>query len=246
MNVKFWFNVTKAYLLRGFPLSHKLGDSTIKIGFKNRGLLLYSDLSIYEPTLGQLIKAVDFDFTFFDVGANVGIFSLSAINNNKCKKVIAFEPSYSYKFLELNLNKAAEEACKHIIFNSAVSDLKGNVEINHSRNAARDELVLDTNGHVNSVNVIDSVGLVKLLDDSEQPVFLKVDIEGGEENLNWNILLQHKNLRRAAIEVWNLELMDEIIEIAKINEFKAYRYDMKFEMMIQNFESPVNIYLERE
>ena len=84
----------------------------------------------YGNYLNSLIKEYKKEFFFLDIGANIGIFSLIAKNNDNCKKIIAIEPSrLIFKKLKKNLpsNKCA-------LYNLAISNFNGIADLSINKN----------------------------------------------------------------------------------------------------------------
>jgi len=131
----------------------------------------------YRNGLEKIILSLEHPFTFVDIGANQGIFSLVAAKNKYCSSLHTFEPNLSInKFLEKNIKK---NNVKNVtIHRAAIGSHIGNrgffVPDNHS-GAGRVSSTL-SNMEINCVN---RFYLDKFLTDVD-PLFVKIDVEGSE------------------------------------------------------------------
>lgn len=138
---------------------------------EGKGLSLVLNLS--EPKklqmIGELVSPNDI---IFDIGANVGIYSL--IFSKFCKKVYAFEPvPRNIYFLQriLNLNDI-----KNVnIIKKAVSDKNGMVPFRKGKSYATGSI--NEEGHT----IVPSITLDSFCQSQKiEPNFLKIDVEGAE------------------------------------------------------------------
>ncbi|WP_339857374.1 FkbM family methyltransferase [Pseudohongiella acticola] len=86
-------------------------------------------LGRYGNAFSDYLDGLDAEFSFIDIGANQGLYSLIAARNPHCTGVIAFEPvasSFEYLLDNLRINQAH---AKVQAINAAVSDTAGMAEI---------------------------------------------------------------------------------------------------------------------
>ena len=84
----------------------------------------------YGNYLYSLIKEQKKEFFFLDIGANIGIYSLIAKNNQNCKKIIAIEPAkLIYKKLKKNLSS---KNC--VVYNLAITNFNGYADLSIKKN----------------------------------------------------------------------------------------------------------------
>ena len=129
--------------------------------------------------LASIIKSLDQDVVFFDVGANIGLYSLIAAKNPNISGVVAIEPNpIVTKYLHTNL--AFNNAKSVQVFEGAVSERSGSVELNyHDWHLGMGSIERSgTNSvHVRSLNR-------KFLSDQfssiGSDIFVKIDVEGAE------------------------------------------------------------------
>jgi FkbM family methyltransferase len=65
----------------------------------------------YGEFIAERLRKTGKEFAFFDIGANVGVFSLVAAGNPQCRAVYAFEPnplSYAFLVRNIQLNRATK------------------------------------------------------------------------------------------------------------------------------------------
>lgn len=129
----------------------------------------------------MLLKLVNNNMVFFDIGANVGWISIYISKAFKNVKVYAFEPiqkTFDYLKRNLELNKS-----KNIkIFNFGFSDAEGWVTFYYTIHDSGSASVVNLSTFFNTTEV---KGRVKKLDGfiKEHPVkidFIKCDVEGSE------------------------------------------------------------------
>lgn len=92
-------------LLRGKPIS--LGMNGVSVRLAARGATaadFWSGLWLERCELAFTLSVLEPGMTFFDIGANSGLFAVAAAKRIGCGKVYAFEPcEWTYKLLEQNL-----------------------------------------------------------------------------------------------------------------------------------------------
>lgn len=238
--IKFWLKIVNNYIFRGWPLSSRYYKNKFYIGFRNRGLLDYKNLSEYEPLLQELINRNADDSVFIDVGANVGLMTFIAAQNNYFKRGLAFEPSDSFEFLKKNIDDK-----NFSLYSLAVSDAKGVGRVIKSRNAARD-FIDYTNMNNSSINtVVDSISSKEIIEmiGRDESIFLKVDIEGGEKNIDWEVWLCDKRCKDIVIEVWDELVLNSILEKSRRYNFIYKLYNDRFDEILLEASYPINIHL---
>ncbi|WP_231490283.1 FkbM family methyltransferase [Pedobacter sp. Leaf170] len=146
--------------------------------------------------MGFLLHFLRPEDTFFDVGANVGSYTLLA--SGVCKsRTVAFEPvPQTFEILKQNiiLNKLYNLVK---LINKGVGNETGKLDFVANE---------DTTNHVASAKDLDKISVeVIKLDDyaSLNPIFIKIDVEGYEtEVLNGAIdVLKNSNLKAIVIEL---------------------------------------------
>lgn len=168
----------------------------------------------YRSGLERIILSLKHPFTFVDVGANQGVFSLVAAKNKYCSSLHTFEPNLDInKFLEKNLKK---NNVKNItIHKSAIGSRIGNsgffVPDNHS-GAGRVSSAL-SNMEVNCVN---RIYLDKFLADAES-LFVKIDVEGNENEVLQELFNSKLDIKYVFIEISSKYNFDEEFTIKILN-----------------------------
>ena len=236
--LKFWGRVTWRYIRYGFPLKALLNDEPLEIGFRNRGLLAYANLSAYEPELKKLIASVNSESIFIDVGANIGLMSKLASLNEHFVEIISIEPSSSFK--QLNENVSSKVQCMNV----ALIDAFESGQLITEKNAARDHIE-PINETENGSSLLKSTDLLKTISENDKDLIVKVDIEGAERYINWSVWMNSTLLKMLMIEVWDESLLNSLQELAKSLGFSSSLYDSRFEHKTNTFSEPVNLVLER-
>lgn len=182
----------------GHPREEQAGDSLWRRGqrgVKTRyGIYMrprWADATFHFCALGRYGTALsDFldsqteDFTFIDIGANQGLFSLIAARNTACKRVHAFEPvKASYQYLLDNI--ALNGTDKILPHNVAIAARNGTlaIGIKHGHSGAA-TLRADTSALYarESIHTVNAGPLTTLLK-SALPYIVKVDVEGHEQTV---------------------------------------------------------------
>jgi FkbM family methyltransferase len=134
----------------------------------------------YRNGLEKIILSLKHPFTFMDIGANQGVFSLVAAKNKYCSQLHTFEPNLSVnKFLEKNVKK---NNVKNItIHKAAIGSQIGNrgffVPDNHS-GAGR----VSSNVSNMEIDCVNRTYLDKFLTNVDE-LFVKIDVEGNEDEV---------------------------------------------------------------
>lgn len=139
----------------------------------------------YGTVLSDILNNMQADFTFIDVGANQGLYSLIAARNPACQKVYAFEPvANTYQYLLDNV--LINQAHKIVPVNAAISDKEGTGQIavqrGHSGAATLREFNPLLVSRTDTIRTIDGSGLVRLLAEANNCI-IKIDVEGFESTV---------------------------------------------------------------
>jgi len=155
------------YLLPAFK------DRTFKYYFKGT----------YGTFLSNLIKSIDTNTQFVDIGANQGLYSILAGQNKNIDQVIAFEPYLqTSKLLEANLKINHIKNCK--VIQKGISHESGQIQLHisegHSGKNSIRELSSMESLKSETVEIVDYQGLNELIPVHSR-IFIKIDVEGHEE-----------------------------------------------------------------
>ena len=146
------------------------GDRTFELCVAGNGRLVADAIRQYASP-----------FSFVDIGANCGVFSLLAAAQPSCRDVVAIEP-VADTFLRLRANVARNGAAKIRIVRAAVLDQHAGVahltyDARHSGLSA----VTSRGGRATvRAPVLDAEALERLVRPPGLPVMVKIDVEGGE------------------------------------------------------------------
>lgn len=136
--------------------------------------------------LSDYLKNYHSKFTFIDIGANQGLFTILAAKNTHCEKVVSFEPVPSiYESLKKN-SSLNDVSHKCDLQNLALSDKCGEIEIPYSdKHSGAASLVLQNKAKVSEfemvkIRTINAELLESIFSSKFQNYVLKVDVEGYE------------------------------------------------------------------
>ena len=131
----------------------------------------------------RAFRALDGVDTFFDVGANLGVYSIFLGNSGACRRMIAFEPGpATFKELSANLDLNFGGTGRVEAHNAAVSAEPGEAQFDTRRSLGPGARILSREGQKARGEVI-SVPTVRLDDvigEGARDAILKMDVEGHE------------------------------------------------------------------
>ncbi|MEX2333730.1 MAG: FkbM family methyltransferase [Pseudohongiella sp.] len=177
-------------------------------------------LGRYGDTLSDYLDGLETDFTFIDIGANQGLYSLIAARNPRCRDVIAFEPvASSYEYLQDNLRINRVNGKVRTV-NAAVSDVAGDTEIaikpGHSGAASLRSTKAVWFSRPETIKTVDAEQLQAIFASARNCV-IKVDVEGYEltvirELLKSGVLSQCEAIYYEVDEDWvNTDQVKQIL-----------------------------------
>ncbi len=144
----------------------------------------YCSMGDYGQFLFDKLREKQPPFSFVDIGANQGLYSLIAAKNPSCRNVVSFEPvSGTYDLLLRNvaLNVGHEKVQCH---QKAISDTRGEVTItlsnNHSGGATMRTVELHPEQQLETIQCINDADVAKLIP-ADLPIIVKIDVEGHEK-----------------------------------------------------------------
>ena len=137
-------------------------------------------LGCYGRHLSDFLRQVPYAFSFVDIGANVGLYSLIAADNPNCNNCYAFEPNPAV-FAAIQENIALNNAKEIHPYNCASSDQEGWLAFAATEAHSGIGKLVDYNSpgniKVNSADktIFDEIRMSDLL-----PKVVKIDVEGHE------------------------------------------------------------------
>lgn len=179
--VDFYWNIrgTQSFSIGGTTVTF---ESTTESG----GDVIRWLYDIEKDIISDIVNELRTDDVFYDVGANLGIFSCFAVQVINERKVIVFEPYPSNttqlsKNLELNQSEDRAE-----VWEVALTDSKENVEyeVPHSQEVGIGTTGIATGSKNETIKVSGLPG-DKLINEGKipEPDAVKIDVEGSEANV---------------------------------------------------------------
>ena len=175
--------------------------------------------------------------TFYDIGANIGLFTLLA--SARCRNVVAFEPTHD-TFRMLSENVALNFNPENIqLINAAASDTNGSQDIyvlTNGKDAWNSMAVKPEEGQyridrIKTVNVDEMVGNGKI----PAPDVIKIDVEGWELHVLRGLektIAQYKPVMLIEFTRSNLEAAgtspDELGKSIQAMNYDLYSYDPRY------------------
>ena len=241
-----------------FGLTAEIADGKKRFVFTTTNpILLWRVKTFYskEPETIEWIKSFKSDDIFFDIGANIGLYTTYA--GERCKKVYAFEPEAS-NFGLLNKNIQINGLGRKVkAYCIAISDENTFNTIRLSSltpGSALHSFAVNKDSNGKEFNPVFEQGCISYTLDSivydigfEVPNHIKVDVDGLESKiLNGSMrLLKEKRLKSILVEL-NMKLPQdlEIIKLLKECGFDVYKTG-EYHMEEKGKGSVANMIFER-
>lgn len=156
----------------GIEMAANWGDTTF----------FFCSVGRYGEFLSSLIADQSTPFCFIDIGANQGLYTVLAAKNPACQRVYAFEPVLrTAELLARNITLNGVENRCHVV-RKAISDSAGTVTFSlqegHSGAASIDRS--PGQGQQIEIEAVDGAGFAAILQDTDLPLLVKIDVEGHE------------------------------------------------------------------
>jgi FkbM family methyltransferase len=203
-----------------FPCEVQLGDRNVRIpnrAIANGSGALANAMGYYDPNnmffIEEIFQNGVYD-TFFDIGSNIGIYSLIAAGRAGKSKAFAFEP-HPYTFALLNENVRLNHQEENILcYQVALSDQNGIVLFRDIPGHPENQVVADSlqgsNGNVIEVKAwrgddfCTQLGLLP-------PQVVKIDVEGYENQVLSGLTSILNAVQLIFIECWALETTVDLL-----------------------------------
>lgn len=202
-----------------YPLQINVAKG-IQIEFASATLALEGGTKLYTQGLydGNNMRLVKRyfernDALFWDVGSNIGLYSLIASLNPKAKAV-AFEP-HPFTFQLLNQQIALNHRENILPVNVGLSNLDGQVQFLNVAGSSTNAIVLDANSIAETITipVVQADSFIQ----GEIPHIVKIDVEGFEREVLLGFQNNMGQVKLIIVEVSNHR--DEVYQILKNNGF---------------------------
>jgi FkbM family methyltransferase len=215
----FYWQIKKRW--GNYPMIINIEDD-IKIELLNPRIALEGGTKLYTQGLydGNNMRMVDayfakWDEVFWDIGANLGLYSLVASRHGQAK-VVSFEPhpmTYSLLNRQIQLNLRANIKSVNI----ALSNENAKVLFSNVDGSSTNSILLEGVNTERSIEIESRRGEDLIVDGETAPSVIKIDVEGFE----WDVILgfgeQLKNVKICIVEVSRYET--EIYEYMKQSGF---------------------------
>ena len=181
----------------------------------------------------EWIKTFDEESIFWDIGANIGLYSLYSLTLKKNLNVVAFEPSpqnFTILTKNITLNKMSENITA---IPNPLDSINNNISFfkeNDIEEAGSKSTFDNITENKNYSNLYKTIGLsIDYLIESkilEVPNYIKIDVDGNERRIieGASNTLNNKNIKSVLIESNDVNNEKEkIIQFLKTKEFKLYK-----------------------
>lgn len=156
----------------------KLSNYGVWLKSKNNDKTFNFALKSYRNGLEKILKKLDSNFIFLDIGSNQGVFSLVANQNFFCKKIVCYEPNKNIvNYLKQNLE--FNEVHDFTIYKFAISRKNGSATFFSSDSHSGDTHFSSKNGNL-KVSTVNKAHLNKISRTLNYKIFVKIDVQGME------------------------------------------------------------------
>ncbi|KAA3616672.1 MAG: FkbM family methyltransferase [Calditrichaeota bacterium] len=219
-------------LFNKFPLKLTVSESTLLITNKSvakqggtkiytQGLFDYNNMNLFR------FCAKNLGGVFFDIGANLGIYSLLFSEFSKTK-VFAFEPTPS-TFQKLNANLAYNKRDNVVAINKAISRDNGICCFSNKPYSSVNKIIKNDQ-HIDSIEV-EKLTISSFCSKNDiKPDFVKIDVEGFELDvlLGFNSILEK-------VQVFVIEISENRNEIIKLLNISGFIGPLYFDFRNKQF-----------
>jgi len=189
----FWSSLVWLFWKIKFAVFSALGVKNVTSKYQVKLTANYSDITFryyffgsYGYYFSGLLQSQTKEFSFIDVGANQGLYSIIAAKNPRCKRVLSFEPiDVTYDLLTKNIAiNSVGEKCR--AFKKAIDNVAETKSITFD--SSHTGVTTLAGDHVESKNMktietVDCNCLNDFFSDLNEDVYLKVDVEGYEQTV---------------------------------------------------------------
>ena len=183
----------------------------------------------YGEFISSILKEVNVETVFLDVGANIGLYSLLADQNPFIKVVHAFEPD-PITFLYLRDNVNYNLAKKVHLHNAAIGPNDDDTKLFQSYGHSGGATFLPFRGRFNSVTkqvkMINEIRLNELHQKNNSTLLVKIDVEGFELEVVRALLRTEffPDISQFIIEFdVNYGTVDELTNLLELYSFREIR-----------------------
>lgn len=135
---------------------------------------------MYGRYFSDFLRDFAYPYSFIDIGANIGLYSLVAASAPNCRKCYAFEPNPPI-FDSLRQNIAFNNATSVEAYNLAISDREGELHFSSvDVHSGVGRIVADPDSSTITVKAVDRAIFEAIGTADPGPKIVKIDVEGHE------------------------------------------------------------------
>lgn len=230
------FKVRKRWHRSLFRLAARFGWAVVGSTYGIRLAANYADATFryyvrgsYGPFYWDRLRRIEAPFIFVDIGANQGLYAITAAKNGHAVAVYAFEPvrqTFAYLTRNVALNGVAATC---VLVDKGVSDRPGPATMattaGHSGGAtlAPSNEASRSQTAATDIELIDARGLDSLVAAGDAPIIVKIDVEGHEPVVLQQVLAARLSARITEIF---LEVDERWVDVGRIRAaLSAHGFD---------------------
>jgi len=194
-----------------FPCEVQLGDRRLLIpnrAIANGSGALANAMGYYDPNnmffIEKIFREGIYD-TFFDIGSNIGIYSLIAAGRAKKSRTVAFEPHpQTFILLTENVHRNRQEN-NILCYQMALSDQNGTVLFRDVAGDPENQVLDESSQEPEGIKVVACRGDDFCRQTGFTPQVIKIDVEGYENHVLDGLSSILNSVQLIFIECWTLE-----------------------------------------
>lgn len=206
-----------------------VGDAKAEFPVDSKGEFQRFTRGFEEETLERFVDEIEPDDVFYDIGANIGLYTCIVGDSITDGEVCSFEPSpANVEALQRNIDRNGVPAT---VYEYALSNENAEIELTFSAEVGDSGTVKGRGGLEQTVTVA-SRTVDSLVDDGDIPVpnVVKIDVEGAEYDVldGMHSTLEHDECRCVQVELHPNFLQDQNIGIDSIETlFRQHGFDVE-------------------
>nr|BAL53461.1 methyltransferase, FkbM family [uncultured Chloroflexota bacterium]BAL55902.1 methyltransferase, FkbM family [uncultured Chloroflexota bacterium] len=227
--------------LNRFPCDISLRKITLRVGNRTVagiGALVHA-MGYYDPNNMYFLEEIfskGLCTSFYDVGANIGIYSLIVASSSPFAKVAAFEP-HPKTFLLLQENISLNGFQNVRPWPVALGDENRTIEFTDDAGSPVNRVVVDEKPSSPVIVVQMRTGDALVQDTGLVPDVLKIDVEGFENQVLWGFKNTLSSIKLLLVECQNLSWTTQILS-GEFGFLGPYKINFRARRLAQNASPP--------
>lgn len=227
--------------LNRFPCNISLRKITLRVANRTVAGIgaLVNAMGYYDPNNMHFLEEIfsrGLCTSFYDVGANIGIYSLIVAGSSPLSKVVAFEP-HPETFLLLQENVSLNGFQNVCAWSIALGDENGTIEFTDNAGSSVNRVIVDDKCSSPVIVVEMRTGDTLVQDTGLVPDVLKIDVEGFENQVLRGFKNTLSSVKLLLVECQNLSWTTRILS-GEFGFLGPYKVDFRARRLAQSASPP--------